>query len=299
VTAVLRVRSSLSARIGAFIALTKPRIILLLLITTVPTMVLAAGGLPSFGLIAATLLGGTLAAGGANAINQYLDRDIDARMSRTSRRPIPSHRVAPSSALAFGAGLGVVAFLFLVVTVNLLAAALSLGALLFYVFVYTLWMKRSTPQNIVVGGAAGAAPVLVGWAAVTGRVEAPALVLFAIVFCWTPPHFWALALRYRDDYAAVGVPMLPVVAGERRTTSQILLYSIQLAALTLLLYPAGRMGLLYLAAATILSARFVALAWALWRKPGVGAAMRLFKYSIYYLALLFVAVAVDQLLPWP
>ncbi|TMK35261.1 MAG: protoheme IX farnesyltransferase, partial [Actinobacteria bacterium] len=232
--------------VRAFAALTKPRIIVLLLITTVPPMILAAGGLPGAWLVVATLAGGTLAAASANACNMYLDRDIDQVMRRTRRRPLPRHAIQPEAALRFGFALGAVAFTFLAITVNVLAATLALSAIAFYVFVYTMWLKRSTTQNIVIGGAAGAVPVLVGWAAVTGGIAWPAVMLFSIVFLWTPPHFWALAMRVRDDYAAAGVPMLPVVRGEEETRRQIFLYSLVLFGATLLLVPVASMGPIYL-----------------------------------------------------
>ena len=284
-----------SGVVSAYIQLTKPRIVLLLLITTVPAMILARRGVPSLWLIAATLLGGTMSAGGANAINQYVDRDIDEVMTRTRRRPLPARAIEPRHALAFAILLGVAGFLWLVLLVNLPAALLSTAALLFYVFVYTLWLKRSTPQNIVIGGAAGAAPALVGWAAVTGRVGWPAVVLFAIVFVWTPPHFWALSLRYRNDYALARVPMLPVVAGREVTTRQILVYSVVLVAVSILLWPVARTGLLYPAAALALGGMFVARAARLREKGTTAAAMSLFRYSIVYLALLFGFVALDTL----
>jgi protoheme IX farnesyltransferase len=280
-------------RVSAYFALTKPRIIELLLVTTLPAMIVAAGRWPSTWLVVATLVGGALSAGGANAINCYIDRDIDEIMPRTRRRPIPAHRIEPRSALVFGTILGVVAFVFTWATVNLLAASLSAAALLFYVFVYTLGMKRATPQNIVIGGAAGAMPVLVGWAAVTGRVEAPAVAMFAIVFYWTPPHFWALSMRYEKDYAAAGVPMMPVVYGKSETTKHILLYSILLFAVCLVLFSVGKMGLIYLGATIVLNAAFVAWAVRLWRKPSPAIAWGLFRFSIYYLALLFGAMALD------
>jgi protoheme IX farnesyltransferase len=284
----------------AYVALTKPRIIELLLVTTVPTMVLAQRGIPSIWLIAAVMIGGTLAAGGANAINMYLDRDIDDIMRRTRNRPLPSHVVGPSSALAFGIALSIVSFAWLWGTVNLLSAALAASAIAFYVFVYTLWLKRTTPQNIVIGGAAGSAPVLVAWASVTGTLQVPALVLAAIVFYWTPPHFWALALRYQGDYAAARVPMLPVVRGEAETARQILLYTLVLVAVTLLLFPAAQMGLIYLSSAIVLGAAFVVYAVRLLRNVSDGrAAIRLFRYSIGYLTILFAAVAVDSLLRLP
>jgi protoheme IX farnesyltransferase len=280
----------------AYVRLTKPRIIELLLVTTVPAMVLADRGIPSVWLVVATLGGGTLAAGGANAINQYLDRDIDEIMSRTRGRPLPAHAIDPRRALTFGIALGLLAFGFLTLTVNLLSAVLSLAALAFYVFVYTMWLKRRSTQNIVVGGAAGAVPALVGWAAVTGRVEWPAVVLFAIVFVWTPPHFWALSLRYQGDYAAAGIPMLPVVAGREATVRQILWYSIALVATSLVLIPVGHVGWLYAVAAVGLGAEFVRRAVLLRSNATTAMAMSLFGYSIVYLAALFLAVAVDTVL---
>ena len=287
---------SLRETMVTYVRLTKPRIILLLLVTTVPAMVLAARGLPSAWLVLATLAGGTVAAGSANAINCYLDRDVDEVMRRTRRRPLPAHQVSPESALRFGYVLGAVSFLFLSIAVNVLAASLALSAIAFYVFVYTLWLKRTTTQNIVIGGAAGAVPALVGWAAVTGSVGLPAWVLFAIVFVWTPPHFWALALRYREDYAAAVIPMLPVVRGPEETRRQILLYSLVLFATTLVLYPVAHMGPAYLGTAVILGGLFVYLALRLWRERSPALAVRLFKFSIAYLALLFAAVAADAIL---
>ena len=247
--------SAMGDTVRAYIALTKPRIIVLLLIITVPAMVLAAGEVPPIGMILATLIGGTLAAGAANAMNMYLDRDIDQIMKRTRQRPLPGHRIEPDAALRFGFMLAAASYLFLAVTVNVLAAVLALSAIAFYVFVYTMWLKRSTDQNIVIGGAAGAVPVLVGWAAVTGSLAMPALVLFAVVFVWTPPHFWALALRMRDEYAAAGVPMLPVVRGAARR-KQIFLYSLVLFATTLLLVPIASMGPI-VATAVVLGGTFV------------------------------------------
>jgi protoheme IX farnesyltransferase len=246
--------------------------------------------------VLATLFGGALAAAGANAINHYLDRDIDEVMIRTRRRPIPSRRVAPEVALRFGIGLVVASFLWLAATVNLVAAGLTLAAGAFYVFVYTAWLKRSTPQNIVIGGAAGAVPALVGWAAVTGTIGLPAVVLFAIVFVWTPPHFWALALKYADDYRAAGIPMLPAVRGVRETALSILLYSVAVVGVSLVLYPVARLGTLYLSAAIVLGVILIGGAIGLLRDHGNGQAMRLFHYSITYLALLFAAVAVDRLI---
>jgi protoheme IX farnesyltransferase len=281
--------------VTAYVRLTKPRIIVLLLITTVPAMILAAHGIPSLMLILATLLGGTLAAGSANAINMYLDRDIDEVMRRTRRRPLPAHAVAPIDALGFGFVLGAVSYFFLSITVNVLAATLALSAIAFYVFVYTMWLKRTTAQNIVIGGAAGAVPALVGWAAVTGGLAAPAWILFAIVFVWTPPHFWALSMRYKGDYAAAGVPMLPVVKGEQETRRQILLYSLALFGTTLLLSPIAHMGPIYLATAVVLGGLFVYRTLRLWREGSADRAWGVFKFSIVYLAALFGAVALDAL----
>lgn len=278
-------------RAMAYIELTKPRIIELLLITTVPAMIVADGGWPNTWLVVATVVGGTLSAGGANAINQVLDRDIDKIMNRTRSRPLPTGRLPAGSAMLFGILLGVAGFLWLWATANLLAAALSTAALLFYVFVYTLWLKRSSTQNIVIGGAAGAVPVLVGWAAVTGTLALPAWIMFAVVFFWTPPHFWALSLRYRDDYRAAGVPMLPVVVGERTTLDHIYLYSYVLVGVSLLLYPTGAVSGLYAVAAVLLGVLFIAGASRLRRRPAL--AMTFFGYSNLYLAGLFGALALD------
>jgi protoheme IX farnesyltransferase len=289
-------RPSLRDTVTAYYRLTKPRIVLLLLITTVPAMLLAAEGLPSPWLILATLTGGALAAGSANAINMYLDRDIDAIMRRTRQRPLPAHAITPEHALRFGFVMGAIAFYFLAVAVNVLAAVLALSAIAFYVFVYTMWLKRTTAQNIVIGGAAGAVPALVGWAAVTGGLAWPAIVLFAIVFVWTPPHFWALAMRFSGDYAAAGIPMLPVVRGEDETRRQILLYSLVLFATTLVLVPVGRMGPIYTGAAVLLGGSFVYRALLVWRSPDEARTRRLFSFSILYLAGLFGAVGTDALL---
>jgi len=288
-------RPSLRDTVTAYFRLTKPRIVLLLLITTVPAMLLAARGLPSPWLILSTLAGGAIAAGSANSINMYLDRDIDAIMRRTRQRPLPAHAIAPERALRFGFVLGALAFYFLAVVVNVLAALLALSAIAFYVFVYTMWLKRTTEQNIVIGGAAGAVPALVGWAAVTGTLAWPAVVLFAIVFVWTPPHFWALAMRFSGDYAAAGVPMLPVVRGEAETRRQILLYSLVLFATTLLLVPVGHMGPVYTAAAILLGGSFVYRALEVWRSADDARTRRLFSFSILYLAGLFGAVGIDAL----
>ncbi len=292
----LPARARVKDKVSAYFALTKPRIIELLLVTTVPSMIVAAGGWPSSLLVLHTLIGGALAAAGANAINCYLDRDIDGVMPRTRRRPLPAHRLEPRSALVFGVGLGAIAFAYLWSMVNPLAASLALGALLFYVFVYTIGMKRSTPQNIVIGGAAGAFPALVGWSAVTGTIELPALALFGIVFYWTPPHFWALAMRYERDYAAAGVPMMPVVYGRQETAKHVLLYSLLLFAMCLVFFSVARMGAIYLASALVLNVLFVGGAIRLYRRTLATVAWGLFRFSIYYLALLFAAMAVDRLL---
>ncbi|MEA2452596.1 MAG: heme o synthase [Actinomycetota bacterium] len=288
--------TGLRDKISAYVALTKPRIIELLLVTTVPAMIVAAGEWPSTWLVIATLIGGTLSAGGANAINCYIDRDIDQVMPRTKRRPLPMHRVAPRNALVFGSALGVFAFTWLWLIVNPLSAALATAALLFYVFVYTIGMKRSTPQNIVIGGAAGAMPVLVGWAAVTNSVELPALALFGIIFYWTPPHFWALAMRYEKEYAAAGVPMMPVVYGKAETTKHILLYSFMQLAMCLAFFSTAHMGAIYLWTTVVLNAAFIFEAVRLYREPTPKRAWGLFRFSIYFLTLLFAAMALDTLL---
>jgi protoheme IX farnesyltransferase len=279
---------------AAYVSLTKPRIVTLLLVTTIPAMVLANGGWPSTWLVVATVVGGTLAAGGANAINCFYDRDIDALMHRTHGRPLPAGRVEPAHALVFAVALEVAAFVMLAASSNLLAAGLALAATAFYVFVYTMWLKRTTSQNIVIGGAAGAVPPLVGWAAVTGSLGLAPLVLFAIIFLWTPPHFWALSIKYREDYARASVPMLPVVATLEQTKSQILWYTVVLVAMSLLLVPAGA-GWIYAVAAVLLGAGFIREAWLLHREEGAGRAMDVFRFSITYLGLLFVAVALDAL----
>jgi len=259
-------------------------------------MIVANEGMPSLTLILLTLLGGTLAAAGANTINCYIDRDIDGIMARTRERPLPAGTIAPTSALMFGILLGTISFVILAVGVNLLSAALALAALAFYVLVYTIWLKRSTVQNIVIGGAAGAMPPLVGWAAVTGSLGWPALVLFGIIFLWTPPHFWALAMRYRNDYARAGVPMLPVVRGEDETARQIVGYSVVLVATTLLLVPVAGMGVLYFVAALALGGWFLWLAIRLFRERTPQSCRALFTYSLAYLALLYVVMGVDQLI---
>jgi len=282
------------SRFAAYVALTKPRIIELLLITTVPSMVLAASGWPGTWLVLATLIGGTLSAGGANALNSYVDRDIDEVMKRTHRRPLAQHEVAPRNALIFGIALGLAGFGWLWVNTNLLAASLSTAALLFYVFVYTIALKRTTVHNIVIGGAAGAAPTLVGWAAVSGTVAVPAWVLFFIVFYWTPPHFWALAVRYKDDYEKAGVPMLPAVAGVEATTRRMLLYTGLMVGVSLLLVPLGGMSWIYLVAAFGLGAWFLWNTWRVFREPD--RAMKLFTTSTIYLSALFAAVMLDVLI---
>jgi len=286
---------SLRARIGAYVALTKPRIIELLLVTTVPTMVVAERGMPSLWLVTATVIGGTLAAGGANAVNMYVDRDIDAQMRRTRNRPLVTGVIAPRSALVFAVSIEALAFVWLWVFVNLLSAALAVAACLFYVFVYTLWLKRTSTQNIVIGGAAGAAPVLIGWTAVTGGLDWAPVVLFGVIFFWTPPHFWALAIRYRDDYRAVEVPMLPAVTTVRQTGVQIVAYALVVVALSLLFTPVASMGWLYTGVAVVAGALFVAFSVQVLRAGTPGAAMRLFTFSITYLTVLFVAMAADVL----
>jgi heme o synthase len=277
--------------VSDYVTLTKPRVQLLLLLTTVTTMYVA--GDPSLGLVALTVIGGSLSAGGAAAVNHYWDRDIDAQMARTATRPVPSGRVAPWAALAYGLVLQALSFLLLATTVNLLSASLALGGFLGYVFVYTIWLKRRTPQNIVIGGAAGAMPPLVGWAAVTGHLGPVAPYLFAIVFFWTPPHFWALSLLMKDDYARVGVPMMPVVHGEAETRRQILLYTGLLLVLTLLPVAFDFFGAVYAAFAVVLGVTFVALALRLYRRADRASALRVYLYSLLHLALLFAAMVLD------
>jgi protoheme IX farnesyltransferase len=293
-------RSGIGATVGAYVALTKPRIIELLLVTTVPTMVLAEQGMPSLWLVLVTLVGGSLAAGSANALNCYYDRDIDQLMHRTSSRPLARHTVAPFNALVFGLVLGVLSFATLWTTTNLLSAVLAVGAIAFYVVVYTMLLKRRTSQNIVWGGAAGCMPVIIGWSAVTGTVGWPALVLFLVIFFWTPPHFWALAMRFRDDYAAASVPMLPVVASPSVVSSRIVWYSWAMVATSLLLVlPGGPSGPVYGVGAALLGAAFLREAHLLQSRVRRGldaAPMRLFHWSITYLALLFLVLAVDALL---
>lgn len=290
------------ARAMAFVALTKPRIIELLLITTVPVMFLAEQGVPSLWLVLATCFGGYLSAGGANALNMYIDRDIDALMDRTSGRPLVTGMVTPRECLVFGIGLGIASTLFFGLLINWLSAALALGALLFYVVVYTMLLKRRTSQNIVWGGIAGCMPVLIGWSAVKNEVSWAAVILFLVIFFWTPPHYWPLSMKVKDDYARVGVPMLPVVAGNKAVAKQIVLYSWVMVAVSLLLTPLGYTGWFYTSVA------LVAGGWWLWEAHGLSARaksgvtgaklkeMRLFHWSITYVSLLFVAVAVDPFL---
>ena len=284
-------------RVAAFVALTKPRIIELLLVTTIPTMIFAAGGIPPLGLMVATLVGGTLAAGSANTLNCYLDRDIDGVMHRTGRRPLVTGEVSPREALAFGLSLGVAAIAVLAVFVNPLSAALAMAAILFYVVVYTMVLKRRTPQNIVWGGAAGCMPVLIGWTAVTNRLSWAAVVLFGVIFLWTPPHYWPLSLKFRDDYSRAGVPMLPVVASATEVSRKILGYAWATLLWSLLLVPVGGAGPVYLVCALAAGGWLVVEAHLLWRRAGAGerklAPMRLFHLSITYLTVLFVAVAID------
>jgi protoheme IX farnesyltransferase len=287
--------------VGAYVALTKPRIIELLLVTTLPTMVVAQRGLPSLWLMLATLVGGALAAGGANAINMVVDRDIDKLMKRTKARPLVTGAMTPRAALVFALTLEVAAFVELALAVNLLSAVLAVSATLFYVFVYTLWLKRRSSQNIVIGGAAGAVPVLVGWAAVTDSLSLAPVVLFAIIFIWTPPHFWSLAVRYKEDYAAADVPMLPVVASMKRTTREIVLYTVALVAVSLVVGPVAHLGAIYTASAAVLGAGFLFMTTRLWRlarrdRATGREAMRVFNYSITYLTVLFVAMAGDVLI---
>jgi protoheme IX farnesyltransferase len=282
-------------RIGAYVVLTKPRIIELLLITTVPTMVLAEGGWPDTWLVILTVFGGALAAGGANAINMYIDRDIDHLMERTKNRPLVTGRISPRNALIFAVALEVLAFVVLAASSNVLAGALAISATLFYVFIYSLWLKRTSRQNIVIGGAAGAAPVLVGWAAVTNDLSWSAVVLFLVIFLWTPPHFWALAIRHVDEYRAASVPMLPVVETLARTVRTMGLYAVAVALASFALIPLNDMGVIYIATSLVSGVAFVAMTFGLGRTPTQAAAMRLFTFSISYVTLLFLAVMLDVL----
>ena len=288
-------RSGIKNKIRIYVMLTKPRVIELLLVTTLPSMILAKGGLPSVGLMLAVLIGGGLAAGGANTLNCYIERDRDQIMKRTHGRPLPMGEVSPKAALIFGLTLEVAAFIWLSLTANVLSAALALSAMLFYIFVYTIWLKPRTPQNIVIGGAAGAVPALVGWAAVNNSLALAPWLLFVIIFLWTPPHFWALAVRYRDDYAKAGIPMLPVVKGLKVAGQQIFIYSIIVAIASVSLQLTGTVGWIYTVSAIILSSLFVGFAYRLMRGMTPESAIKFFMFSNTYLAVLFAMVAVDVL----
>jgi protoheme IX farnesyltransferase len=292
-------RRTPTSKLGGYIALTKPRIIELLLITTVPTMVLAEGGWPRTTLVLITLLGGTLAAGGANAINMVVDRDIDKLMPRTQNRPLVTGLLQPTQALVFAIALEVIAFGVLWAWANLLSAILALSATLFYVFIYTLWLKRTSTQNIVIGGAAGAVPVLVGWSAVQNNVAWSPVVLFIVMFLWTPPHFWALAIKYADDYRAADVPMLPAVASLEVTIRKMVIYTAFMVAGTLALWPVAHLGLIYGIAAIVLGALFLWGTIDLGRNATAQRAMRVFGYSITYVTLLFAAMTIDVLVRRP
>ncbi|MGA0821534.1 MAG: heme o synthase [Ilumatobacteraceae bacterium] len=281
--------------IGAYVALTKPRIIELLLITTIPAMVLAKGGWPDTWLVVWTVIGGSLAAGGANAINMYIDRDIDQLMARTRSRPLVTGKVSPRNALVFAIALEVLAFAVLAVSSNVLAGTLAVSATLFYVFVYSLWLKRTSRQNIVIGGAAGAAPVLVGWASVTNSLSWSAVVLFLVIFLWTPPHFWALAIRHADEYKAASVPMLPVVETTARTVRTMGWYAVAVTVTSLTLIPVNDMGVIYGVMSAVLGIVFIALTFGLGKAPTMSQAMRVFTFSITYLTLLFLAAMIDVL----
>jgi protoheme IX farnesyltransferase len=289
-------RRTATSTVGAYLALTKPRIIELLLVTTVPTMVLAEGGWPSTWLVIITLIGGSLAAGGANAINMYVDRDIDKLMERTRNRPLVTGVIAPRNALVFAVVLEIAAFAVLWPGANLLAAVLALSATAFYVGVYTLWLKRTSRQNIVIGGAAGAVPVLVGWAAVQNDLGWAPFVLFGAMFFWTPPHFWALAIKYADDYRAANVPMLPAVVPFEHAVRQMVGHTLAMVACTLILIPVADLGAIYTAAAVALGAVFIAATIWLGRNPTAAASMRVFGYSITYVTVLFGAMTLDVLI---
>jgi len=286
---------SLKSKLFGFVALMKLRVVELLLITTVPTMIVAEEGLPSLWLIIATLLGGTLAAGGANAINMYIDRDIDKLMERTKGRPLVTGVLSPREALSFAIGIEILAFVWLWFFVNFLSAVLATSACLFYVFIYSLWLKRSSTSNIVIGGAAGAVPVLIGWSSVTNSLDWPPIILFLLIFLWTPPHFWALAIRYREDYSNAEVPMLPVVVGTKVTGYRMVLYAFQVWAMSLIFVPVADMGLIYLISAIFLGAIFTFFSFQVMLKPTRKSAMRLFGFSITYITMLFSLIAVDQL----
>jgi len=293
-TALERDMARRSSVLADLVALTKPRVISLLLVTTIAPMFATGGGMPPWSLVMIVALAGYLMAGGANAINMWFDRDIDERMARTRLRPVPAGRIAPPVALAFGVGLAAIAFGLFWLLVNPLSAWLALAGLLCYVFIYTVWLKRSSPQNIVIGGAAGAFPALVGWAAVTGHLDLTAIYLFAIIFFWTPPHFWALALIKRHDYARAGVPMLPVVRGEQHTRLAMLIYALVLVPLTLMPVALGAFGWLYAVSAALLDAVFLWYCLRLWTSAGTPAAWKLYRYSLVYLFLLFVAMPIDR-----
>ncbi len=286
---------SLKNKLFGFIALMKLRVVELLLITTVPTMIVAEEGLPSLWLITATLFGGTLAAGGANAINMYIDRDIDKLMERTKGRPLVTGTLSPREALIFAVGIETLAFVWLWLLVNFLSAVLATAACLFYVFIYSLWLKRSSTSNIVIGGAAGAVPVLIGWSSVTNSLDWPPIILFLLIFLWTPPHFWALAIRYREDYSNAEVPMLPVVVGTKVTGYRMVLYAFQVWAMSLIFVPVADMGLIYLISAISLGAMFTFFSFQVMLKPTRKSAMRLFGFSITYITMLFSLIAIDQL----
>ncbi len=290
-SAALAERSAFRQVVSDYVELTKPKVQSLLLLTTVTTMEVA--GNPSVGLVLLTCLGGYLSAGGAGAVNHWYDRDIDITMKRTASRPVPAGRVSPRAALVYGCGLAAASFLLLATTVNLLAAFLALAGFVGYVGVYTIWLKRRTPQNIVIGGAAGAVPPLVGWAAVHGSLSWTAVYLFAIVFYWTPPHFWALSLLMKDEYARAGVPMMPVVRGERETRKQILLYSLLLYAITQLTFCGGAFGGIYLVCSMVLGFAFIYGAVMLYRRADRRSALRLYLFSLLYLALLFASMVAD------
>ena len=286
---------SLRSKLLGFIALMKLRVVELLLITTVPTMIVAEEGIPSVWLIIATLFGGTLAAGGANAINMYIDRDIDKLMERTKNRPLVTGVLTSTEALSFAIVIEAIAFGWLWIFVNLLSAVLAASACLFYVFVYSLWLKRSSTSNIVIGGAAGAVPVLIGWSSVTNSIDWPPIILFLVIFLWTPPHFWALAIRYKDDYSNAEVPMLPVIEGTKVTGYRMVLYAFQVWAASLIFVPVADMGVVYLITAIVMGAIFTLFSFQVMINPTKKSAMRLFGFSISYITILFSLMAVDQL----
>ena len=286
---------SLRSKLLGFIALMKLRVVELLLITTVPTMIVAEEGIPSVWLIIATVFGGTLAAGGANAINMYIDRDIDKLMERTKNRPLVTGVLTSTEALSFAIAIEAIAFVWLWIFVNLLSAVLAASACLFYVFVYSLWLKRSSTSNIVIGGAAGAVPVLIGWSSVTNSIDWPPIILFLVIFLWTPPHFWALAIRYKDDYSNAEVPMLPVIEGTKVTGYRMVLYAFQVWAASLIFVPVADMGVVYLITAIVMGAIFTLFSFQVMTNPTKKSAMRLFGFSISYITILFSLMAVDQL----